>query len=643
MKRRIFHLLVIGITLCAMVTLVVPVKATPAFAQTRMALFYTISYSDTHTPPLVTLRIQGAPKSGIDLVVSPMTSFDMEKQTDAFTWIIGEIQASTPEGNTLPIEKRGLISSYYSLVPINPRYRVYRLDTQGHSEIILRYQARVPIVVGYLETLLLRPARHAQVGPTKLRFELPPGWHAVTVVPPMRREFLTFDLQQLNTMYGDNINPALNYVPMAFAVGPKAEIIEIQTDCGRLIFSYPSYYPLPFGEREKELGRRMYEFMCHAVGPSEPYRIFIANNNWQSSWMPTSYQPGLYTYFWQHNRTMDWSTGVPTFRFSPWRLKTMQIGKHIVDVPNVTYYHFPHALTRSWFMGTTYFVLRRGRSDAIIRGGYSGYLQERMLYCAFNPVKVYERWQATYEYYKKYYLGTPRDRPPFTGDHFIVYFKSELWAFYANQKILEATNGQHDLTDVIRWLYAKFGGTGRAYDYSDIQEAINIAANTDLSYLFDEYWYTTKPLPLDEYFADNDRDGVPNGLEQELRLNPTQEDTDSDGIKDLEEIERIFALDPMFLCIRSSTSFTLMNQIEITSTPTPTLPPTSTPTPALTSAPVVPTVATPSYTPSALPTQPTNLGEFSSAHAISGWVYSLLGFGIGVMSAWFWVRTRKHG
>lgn len=527
--------------------LVCPVRASQPSAQANLILLsYTVSYSDTHTPPLITLKIQGVPKGGLDLIVSPMTSFDMNRREDAFTWIVDEVQAATPEGEALSIEKRGITSPYFSLVPINPRYRLYHLDAQGHDEVLVHYRARVPIVVGYLETLLLRPARHEQIEQAEIHFDLPQGWKVATVVPSLKGEDpTTFDLQRLNTMYGDNVDPALNYVPMAFAVGPQKDIVEVQTDCGRLIFSYPYDYPLPFGDRERDLGRRMFEFMCHAVGPLEPYRTFIANNNWQESWMPKSYQPGLYAHFWQHNRTMDWSTGVPTFVFSPWQLETARVGNTVIDVPDVTYYHLPHSLSRAWFKGSTYFVLRWGRSDTIARGGFSGYLQERMLYCAFGPLKVYKRWQETYEYYKENYAGTSKDKPPMSaGDHFIEYFKSELWAFYANQKILEATNGQHDLTDAIRWLYEKFGGTGQAYDYPDIREAINITANANLGYLFDEYWYTTKPLPLDEYFADDDQDGVPNGLEREYGLRDDQPDTDGDGILDGDELQSVFDSDP---------------------------------------------------------------------------------------------------
>jgi len=377
-----------------------------------------------------------------------------------------------------------------------------------------------------------------------LRFDIPQGWQAVTVVTP--RADAQFDLGTLDSMYGDNLNPAYNFVPMAFAVGLRKEITEIPTSCGRLIFAYPDMYPTYESsdvlEQQVELGKRFFEFLCREVGPQEPYRTFIANNNWQEDWMPKSYQPGLYSQFWQHNRTMDWSTGLPSLDFSSWHFGTFMIGNTMVDEPDVTYYHLPHALTRAWFKGSTYFVLSPSQAEWFVRGGLSGHFQEKMLYEAFGPIKVYQRLRETYEFYKQHYLGTPQDRPLMSsGDHFIDYFKSELWAFYANQRILESTHGERDLGEAIRWLYAKFGGTGKAYTYQDVQMAINITANADLSDLIQVYAYTTAPLPLDPYFQDDDNDGVPNGLERELGFDPQNPDTNGDGISDAVAANRMYA------------------------------------------------------------------------------------------------------
>lgn len=508
-----------------------------------LRLEYTLHYEDINSPPEITVNISGISQNSLDLIVSPMTSFDMEHRGDADTWLVDEIQAYAPDGADLSVTGPEVVSAPYALLPLKPYYHLYRVQTLGHDHITVQYQATVPVVVGYLETLFLRPFQHQQIGDSILRFVIPNGWQAVTVVTP--RADTQFDLGTLDSMYGDNINPAYNFVPMAFAVGLTNDIIEIPTSCGRLVFTYPDMYykyesPI-FFIQQIELGKRFFEFLCHEVGPLEPYLTFIANNNWQEGWMPKSYQPGLYSNFWQHNRTMDWSSGIPSLQYSPWRFGTLTIGNTMVDEPDVSYYHLPHALTRAWFKGSTYFVLSPSQAEWFVRGGLSGYYQEKMLYEAFGPINVYQRFQDTYEFYKKHYLGTLKDRPlTSSGDHFIDYFKSELWAFYANQRILEDTHGERDLGDAIRWLYAKFGGTGKAYTYQDVQMALNITANNDLSDLLQVYVYTTAPLPLDSYFEDDDNDSVPNGPEYELGFDPKNPNSNGDGISDADAANRMF-------------------------------------------------------------------------------------------------------
>ncbi len=514
-----------------------------------LELKYKIVYPRPFATPSVTLEISGITQEAIDFIISPMTSFNMRTRRDAYTWLVKDIHAFTTGGQELKVSGPTYSMARFTLVPIRPRYRRYTIYTRNNNRIIIRYDIAVPIVVGYLETLLLRPAHHEQIKFVELTFELPPKWKAVTVVSPKKMdESFVFDLGRLNSMYGDNDDPAYNFVPMAFAVGSDRDIVEVETACGRLIFAYPSMHPTYGGsylfKQQAELGKRFFEFMCREVGSLYPFCTFIANNNWQDDWMPTYYQPGLYSYFWQHNRTMDWSTGLPSFRFSPWKLGTFKIGRTTIDEPDVTYYHFPHALVRAWFKGTTYFVLSPRQPDWLVRGGVAGYLQEKMLYEAFGPIKVYQRFQQMYEFYKRHYLQTSQDKPLMQGrDHFIEYFKSTLWAFYANQRILEATHGEHDLCDAIRWLYTRFGGSGKAYTYKDVEQAINNVANVDLSELFQIYAYTKKALPLDVYFEDNDGDGIPNGLEIELRLNPDDTDTDDDGILDFEEVEEMFKVE----------------------------------------------------------------------------------------------------
>ena len=88
-------------------------------------------------------------------------------------------------------------------------------------------------MLGYLETFLLRPRDHKLVGNATLEFELPKDWLAVTVLTEEQNGL--FPLGTMDSFYSDNENPVYNFVPAAFAAGAQEEIVEIQTNCGRLI------------------------------------------------------------------------------------------------------------------------------------------------------------------------------------------------------------------------------------------------------------------------------------------------------------------------------------------------------------------------------------------------------------------------
>jgi len=107
-----------------------------------------------------------------------------------------------------------------------------------------------------------------------------------------------------------------------------------------------------------------------------------------------------------------------------------------------------------------------------------------------------------------------------------------LWAFYLNQRILEATQGEKSIDDLSRYLYANYAGIGRPLTYEEIKEAVNIVAGTDLGDVWSRYAYGNEPLPLAPYFQDDDHDGLMNGLEAERHTNPESADSDGDGVDD---------------------------------------------------------------------------------------------------------------
>ena len=143
-----------------------------------------------------------------------------------------------------------------------------------------------------------------------------------------------------------------------------------------------------------------------------------------------------------------------------------------------------------------------------------------------------------YEYYQTNYVQSGLDRSLFSQPtdektyHFIEYYKSGLWAFYLNQRILEATQGEKSIDDLSRYLYANYAGIGRPLTYEEIKKAVNMVAGTDLGDVWSRYAYGNEPLPLAPYFQDDDHDGLMNGLEAERHTNPESADSDGDGVDD---------------------------------------------------------------------------------------------------------------
>ena len=157
---------------------------------------------------------------------------------------------------------------------------------------------------------------------------------------------------------------------------------------------------------------------------------------------------------------------------------------------------------------------------------------------AFGQHKIYERFQDLYNYYQTAYVQTGLDRSIVCSDtnemncYFLTYFKSGLWAFYLNQRILDATGGEKNIADISRYLYTTYAGTGQPVTIKGIQDAVNTVAGTDLSKVWTRYTDGNESLLLDYYFQDDDQDGLMNGLEIERHTDPKLADTNGNGIDD---------------------------------------------------------------------------------------------------------------
>jgi hypothetical protein len=392
-----------------------------------------------------------------------------------------------------------------------------------------------PIMTGYLETFLLRPRDHKLVGNGTLRFKIPTNWLAVTVLTEEQNGL--FPLGTMDSFYSDNQKPVYNFVPAAFAVGEQKDIVEIETNCGRLIYAYHVSSPSPIRANSPEalIGKAIFEYYCTVVGPLSPYNAYIAGmkNEWNYVF------PGLYSFYGSHNRTMELGQSMPDVVYHPWEFNSCPFTTPPCNKTDYSGYGFPHKFLRAWIStGTGGLLFFSNEPDWFLRGGMSYYFQEMVMASAFGQHKIYERFQDLYNYYQTSYVQTGLDRRIVCSDSnemncsFLTNFKSGLWAFYLNQRILEATQGEKSIADLSRYLYATYAGNGRPLTIKEIQDAVNIVSGTDLSEVWTRYAYGNESLPLDYYFQDDDKDGLMNGLEIERHTDPKSADTNGNGIDD---------------------------------------------------------------------------------------------------------------
>jgi hypothetical protein len=516
-----------------LLTIILGFSTKKAAASEGVAIDYLISYKGGENyAPRVTIVISNLDTSQIDLILSPMSITE-----DQNLWLVDtqQITATGEGGKKVPMTDGG-ITSVQHLGGV-AQYRLLHFNTTELSTVTIQYVLNQPVMLGYLETFLLRPQDHNLVGNATLQYELPKDWLAVTVLTEEQNGL--FPLGTMDSFYSDNENPIYNFVPAAFAVGAQEEIVEIKTNCGRLIYAYhaPSPSPIPVDSARALLGKAIFEYYCSVVGPLAPYNAYISGMN--TSWLKPGGQPGLYPFDGQHNRTMDLLQNQPLVEFHPWEFNVCPFTTCPANQPDHSGYGFAHKFSRAWLStGKSAMLFFSNENDWFFRGGMSYYFQEMAMTSAFGQHKVYERFQDLYNYYQTAYVQTGLDRSIVCSDsnemncYFLTYFKSGLWAFYLNLRILDATSGEKNIADLSRYLYTTYAGIEQPVTIKEIQDAVNTVAGTDLSEVWTRYAYGNEPLPLDYYFQDDDKDGLMNGLEIERHTDPSLADSNGNGIDD---------------------------------------------------------------------------------------------------------------
>ena len=116
---------------------------------------------------------------------------------------------------------------------------------------------------------------------------------------------------------------------------------------------------------------------------------------------------------------------------------------------------------------------------------------------------------------------------------YLAYKKGALVSFLLDKEIRAATDGKRNLAHVLSALYASYGGfqDGPITD-STIRETVEAVSGTKLDRFFDDYVSGKKPLRLESFATDSDRDGISDAGEDFIGTDPERPDTDADSASD---------------------------------------------------------------------------------------------------------------
>ena len=205
----------------------------------------------------------------------------------------------------------------------------------------------------------------------------------------------------------------------------------------------------------------------------------------------------------------------------------------------------------------------------------------------FSPLPVrlfpelYNQLENDIDFYQSILAGNMTDSPLASADQeHIIYFKSSVVILEMAKELLDRTEGEVTIDDVMHRMYQDcyYGNKTCSTDY--INHILNELSGSDFNNFFTDYVYGTKEINFDWVFEDPDEDNIISGIEVYYDTDRFAKDSDMDGYTD--DLEIIYGGDPL--------NFDQQPRPTPTPSPTPTsLPPTSTPTASKTDGSVVPT------------------------------------------------------
>jgi len=174
--------------------------------------------------------------------------------------------------------------------------------------------------------------------------------------------------------------------------------------------------------------------------------------------------------------------------------------------PNINYNEYVHRVFHTWnAFEPTGIAMNSGEENWFSEGTNTYYDDKTVV-----QLGIKEELTTMAYYLREYvteYVGTQFDVPlveaykyansgSFNKYNWLYYHKGALVSYLLDETIMAVTNGERSLDDVLRIVYARYGGFNGAVANADIIRILGSVTEFDFSVFFDKFIYAAEKLPL---------------------------------------------------------------------------------------------------------------------------------------------------
>lgn len=303
----------------------------------------------------------------------------------------------------------------------------------------------------------------APIADVKVSFNLPQGWEAFAPWKKMDNAFVPESTKSL--MWS------------TFAVGPFTEFIKPIGDTNVRIATYSGWH-ITTQELLADYSFRMYDYMAKLFGRSAPLETYL------TVWTPNA----------EDGRgicELEWSTSQGLVTNPP---------------PNVNYNEYAHRVFHIWNAFEPTGMAMNSSEESWFCEGTNVYYNDKAVVqlgikCELTAIAYYLN-----EYLAEY-VGTEFDVPlveaykyadwaNFNKYNWLYYHKGALVSYLLDEAIMKVTGGDRSLDDVLKIVYARYGGFKGAIANDDIIQILTSVTAFDFSNFFERFIFGTERLPL---------------------------------------------------------------------------------------------------------------------------------------------------